>query len=79
MVSSQLFGPPTDVISSAMAQRLGMYKHKLYLYSWPHSLAKRTGCQCFVSVNLADVSLVSHAEAAVLAKLETDSSLFYFQ
>lgn len=45
----------------------------------PFSLAKRTGCQCFVSVNLSDVSLVSHAEAAVLAKLEIDSSLFYFQ
>ena len=46
---------------------------------FPLSLAKRTGCQCFVSVNLSDVSLVSPAEAAVLAKLEIDSTLFYFQ
>ena len=80
------------MMSFSMAQRLGTWSFfpfslaqapcfpslnsvsSLFLLQ---STAKKTGCQCFVSVNLPDRSLLPLVEATIANKLQTTPTIFY--
>ncbi|CAI8032867.1 Proteasome assembly chaperone 4 [Geodia barretti] len=60
-VSTNLLGDSINAASSSLSKRL----------------AKRTGCQCFVSLNIKDPTLCKLAEEHIIRLYERDPHLFF--
>jgi len=41
--------------------------------------ARKTGCQCFVSLNVVDHTLYPSIEKYIIEQVEEDPKLFYFE
>ena len=83
-ISTQLLGDAANSESSSLSKRLGvvtlhhMHPHSINYTHCPTPAAKKTGCQCYVSLNIKDSSLCQLVEEHINSLYESDPHSFFF-